>query len=112
MMIRLFPVRYLLSSNRSLSSVSAGNSFYKVSSSPTSSNIKGIIGEVIDHAIDLTNVRPGEVIDVPYEVTVSHSFRDFWQSAFYSHDRINTSTPFSRALGLQDQVVPFHLMVY
>jgi hypothetical protein len=26
------------------------------------------------------------------------------QSAFYSHDRINTSTPFARALGLQDQV--------
>lgn len=36
-------------------------------------------------------------------MTVSHSLRDFWQSAFYSHDRINTSTPFARSLGLQDQ---------
>eukprot|EP01036_Dinobryon_divergens_P033097 gene33095-42812_t len=71
-----------------------------------------ITGKVIDHAVDLTRIRPGESIDVPYEVTVSHSMRDFWQSAFYSHDRINTSTPFARSLGLQDQVVPFHLMLF
>eukprot|EP01040_Poterioochromonas_malhamensis_P014875 gene14875-16553_t len=71
-----------------------------------------IRGEIIDNAVDLKHVRPGETIEVPYEVTVSHSFRDFWQSAFYSHDRINTSTPFARSLGLQDQVVPFSLMLF
>ena len=103
-------------------SLGESNHFYKVS--PTNdddslgaisrSTIKGktLTGKVIDHAVDLTRTRPGESIDVPYEVTISHSMRDFWQSAFYSHDRINTSTPFARSLSLQDQVVPFHLMLF
>ena len=100
-------------------SLGDSNYFYKVTPShdddPISTGtMKGrtITGKVIDHAVDLTRIRPGESIDVPYEVTVSHSMRDFWQSAFYSHDRINTSTPFARSLGLQDQVVPFHLMLF
>lgn len=95
--------------------------FYRVmdvdTHSPTSGENKGLYGdvirgEIIDQSVDLKHVRPGETIDVPYEVTVSHSLRDFWQSAFYSHDRINTSTPFARALGLQDQIVPFGLMLF
>lgn len=71
-----------------------------------------IKGDIIDHTVDLTKARPGDVIEVPYEVTISHSFRDFWQSAFYSYDRIHTSTPFARSLGLQDQVVPFNFMMF
>ncbi|GAB5037318.1 Hypothetical protein NocV09_07200060 [Nannochloropsis oceanica] len=71
-----------------------------------------VVGEVTDHAINLHDVRPGEVIDIPYELTISPSFRDFWQSVFYSHDRLNTSTPFARKLGFQDQVLPFSLMLF
>ena len=52
------------------------------------------------------------IANVPYELTISQAFRDFWQSAFYSHDRINTSTPFARSLGLQDQSLPFSLMLF
>jgi hypothetical protein len=99
-------------------SLTSTTSFYKVSHGETSSKSSGgtkqstIIGEIIDNAIDLRNIRPGETIEVPYELTISNSMRDFWQSAFYSHDRINTSTPFARALGLQDQVIPFGLMLF
>jgi len=71
-----------------------------------------IVGEVVDNAVNLTGARPGDSVDVPYEVTVSPAIRDFWQSAFYSHDRINTSTVFARHLGLQDQIVPFSLMLF
>ena len=56
--------------------------------------------------------QQGEVIDIPYELTISPAFRDQWQSAFYSHDRLNTSTPFARKLGFQDQVLPFSLMLF
>jgi acyl dehydratase len=52
------------------------------------------------------------MIEVPYELTVGGEFREFWHSAFYCHDRINTSTPFARKLGLQDQVLPFSLMLF
>ena len=71
-----------------------------------------IVGEQLDSGVDLRKVRPGEVVSVPYELTISHAMRDFWQSGFYSHDRINTSTPFSRRLGMQDQVAPFSLMLF
>ena len=71
-----------------------------------------IIGEIIDHAVDLKNARPGETIELPYELTIANSMRDFWQSAFYSHDRINTSTPFARSLGFQSEVLPFGLMLF
>jgi acyl dehydratase len=95
------------------------NQFYKVADNISrfrkdveSSSSQSIIGEIIDHAVDLKNVRPGETIDLPYELTVASSMRDFWQSAFYSHDRINTSTPFARSLGFQSEVIPFGLMLF
>jgi len=104
-------------SSRFLSSARASkDDFYRVSEfnpqATAAAASSTLMGEIIDHAVDLTKARPGETIEVPYEVTISESFRDFWQSAFYSHDRINTSTPFARALGLQDQVVPFSLMLF
>ena len=83
--------------------------FYKVSDL----NSNGpVVGEVMDKTMDLSKMRPGDKIDLPYELTINQSFRDFWQSAFYSHDRINTSTPYARNLGFQDQVIPFSLMLF
>lgn len=89
--------------------------FYRVSNAftdPTLNRYFPLKGEIMTHGVDIANVRPGMTIDVPYEVTVSPSMRDFWQSAFYSHDRINTSTPFARKLKLQDQVLPFYFMLF
>jgi len=71
-----------------------------------------IKGEILDHAVNLKEARPGDQIEVPYELTVADAFRESWHSAFYCHDRINTSTPFARKLGLQDQVLPFSLMLF
>lgn len=120
--VRSFLTSTLPTWRRSLSSKSSDSfdSFYQVAgpnpgdktSSVHTTLGTTIRGEIIDNAVDIKNVRPGERIEVPYEVTVSPSFRDFWQSAFYSHDRINTSTPFARSLALQDQVVPFSLMLF
>lgn len=50
-----------------------------------------IRGEVLDLAADLRNFRPGDRLDIPYELTVSEGLQEFWQSAFHSQDRINTS---------------------
>lgn len=96
----------------------ADEGFYKVSDiGPSHDGMGvlpglGVVGEVVDHAVDMGSLRPGDTIDVPYEVTMSLGFRDFWQSAFYSYDRIQTSTPFARSLGLQDQVIPFSMMLF
>jgi len=46
------------------------------------------------------------------EVTIDDNVRVFWQSAFYAHERINTSTPFATALGFKDQLLPFPLLLF
>ena len=37
-------------------------------------------GEVLDLAADLREFRVGDRLDIPYELTVSESMQDFWQS--------------------------------
>lgn len=71
-----------------------------------------IQGEVLDLAVDLRALRPGDKLDIPYELTVSESLHDFWQSAFHSQERIHTSRPFARQMGLQDKVLPFPLVLF
>ena len=71
-----------------------------------------IQGEVLDLAVDLRSLRPGDKLDIPYELTVSESLHDFWQSAFHSQERIHTSRPFARQMGLQDKVLPFPLVLF
>eukprot|EP00569_Conticribra_weissflogii_P007126 CAMPEP_0171344752 /NCGR_PEP_ID=MMETSP0878-20121228/20059_1 /TAXON_ID=67004 /ORGANISM="Thalassiosira weissflogii, Strain CCMP1336" /LENGTH=447 /DNA_ID=CAMNT_0011848013 /DNA_START=258 /DNA_END=1601 /DNA_ORIENTATION=+ len=73
---------------------------------------KFIKGEVLDYSINLRTARPGTYIKIPYELTLTESLSDFWQSSFHSQDRIHTSTPFARALGLQDRVMPFSLVLF
>ena len=63
-------------------------------------------------AVNLRQVRPGDVVEIPYELTVTESMQDFWHSAFHSQDRIHTSRPFSRKMGLQDKVIPFPLALF
>jgi acyl dehydratase len=69
-------------------------------------------GFVLDHAIDLRNVRPGDRIDIPYELTISETMQDFWFGAFFDQNRIHTSRPFCRKMGLQDRVLPFSLALF
>lgn len=69
-------------------------------------------GEVLDYSINLRTSRPGTEIKIPYELTLTDSLSEFWQSSFHAQDRINTSTPFARALGLQDRVMPFELVLF
>ena len=57
--------------------------------------------KVVDHAVDAGKLRVGDTIDVPYEVTVEASFRDFWLSAFHSNVRQSVSPlPFSGGYSL------------
>lgn len=103
-----------------------------------------IQGQVLDLAADLKTFRPRDKLDIPYELTVSESMQDFWQSvrmkvqslvpieaftcclqssgpfcfllfgmqAFHSQDRIHTSTPYCRKMGLQGKVLPFSLALF
>jgi acyl dehydratase len=69
-------------------------------------------GTILDHSIDLRSVRPGDKLDIPYQITVSDTMQDFWFSSFFDQNRIHTSRPFCRQMGLQDRVVPFSLALF
>ena len=71
-----------------------------------------IQGSALDLAADVRTLRPGDKLEIPYELTVSESMQDFWQSAFHAQDRIHTSRPFCRKMGLQDRVLPFELALF
>jgi hypothetical protein len=81
-------------------------------SPPTPGTRSTVVAKVLDHSIDLKNVRPGATVAVPYEVTASPSARAIWHTAFYGHDRIHTSSKFARGIGMQDMVLPFSLMLH
>ena len=69
-------------------------------------------GTVLDHSVDLLKVRPGDKLDIPYQITITETHQDLWHSAFFDNNRIHTSTPFCRQMGLQDRVVPFTLSLF
>jgi citrate lyase subunit beta/citryl-CoA lyase len=69
-------------------------------------------GVVLDHAVDLRSVRPGDRLDIPYELTVSETLQDFWFACFFDQSRIHCSRPFCRQMGLQDRVLPFSLALF
>jgi len=77
--------------------------------SPRVSLLEGV---VLDHAINLQTVRPGDQIHLPYELTISESLQDFWFASFFDQSRIHCSTPFCRSMGLQDRVLPFSLALF
>ena len=112
-MNRFFSIRKVMRSviGRRCGSSLKDRDFYTVYDTPQQLRTT-VTGNKFDYSVDLTLARPGDAIDSPYEITVNSSFRDFWQSACYSYDRICTSTPFTRSIGLRDQVLPFHLMLF
>ena len=81
MIKRILSAPVKMASLRSFSSTGFGpKDFYKVTHNANVDHApgSGIKGIVMDHAIDLHTVRPGRVIDIPYEVTLHPSIRDFW----------------------------------
>jgi hypothetical protein len=49
-----------------------------------SSNNNWIQGETLNLAADLRTFRPGDKLEIPYEMTISEGMQDFWQSVSYN----------------------------
>jgi len=92
---------------------STGTAAEDAAHAPSSSEKEQFLkGTVLDHAVDLRNVRPGDRLDIPYELTITESMQEFWFAAFFDQSRIHTSRPFCRKMGLQDRVLPFSLALF
>jgi acyl dehydratase len=95
-----------------LTATSSNESDHQESNPSDSKGRRKIKGQILDHALDLRRVRPGDKIDIPYQITVSETMQDFWFSSFFDQNRIHTSRPFCRKMGLQDRVLPFSLALF
>lgn len=80
--------------------------------SHTTASVPMLHGSYLDHAVDLRSVRPGDRLNIPYELTISDTLQDFWSAAFFDQSRIHSSTPFCRKMGFQDRVLPFSLALF
>jgi len=109
---RTFSAAGLYNSGRKRATVPAVTQLESDAENATAVGDKFIKGEILDYSINLRTSRPGTEIKVPYELTLTDALSEFWQASFYSQDRIHTSTPFARALGLQDRVMPFELVLF
>jgi hypothetical protein len=56
----------------------------ETTTSNQSSNNDWIQGETLNLAADLRTFRPGDKLEIPYEMTISEGMQDFWQSVSYS----------------------------
>ena len=97
------PLRRLHSSPYSLSSDPSP-------SIPTSKH--SVIGEPLNSSLDLSRTHIGQVIEVPYQMTVGESQQCLWQSTFHIHDRLYTSTPFAQTLNLPAHPLPFTMVLF
>lgn len=56
------------------------------------------------------NIKFGEIVQTPYEVTITDSWKSLWETAFLSTKGYLTSLPKSSSLGLNGLPLPFSLL--
>jgi len=70
-------------------------------------------GKVLeDSRLDLAKVRVGQMLEIPYEMTVDAGWRDQWQSQFYQQDRLYTSQSFAKTVGFEQTPMPNCLVLF
>ena len=70
-----------------------------------------ISASVPRYGIDLTYLRPGQVLESPYALTIDDGWRATWQSAFHASNHLETSVEFARSLGVADRMLPYSLLL-
>ena len=53
------------------------------------------------------NIKFGEIVQTPYEVTITDSWKSLWETAFLSNKGYFTSLPMSTSLGFKGLPLPF-----
>lgn len=71
-----------------------------------------VLGQVLDQSLDPKQIRVGQKLNIPYELTIGDSWRDIWHSCFYQHDRLYTSDLFAQSLGFERCLLPFSFMLF
>ena len=72
---------------------------------------EGLCGETPLYGADLDELRVGQVLESPHELTVDESWRTTWHSSFHTPDKLYTSAAFAGSLGFEGSPLPAALVL-
>ncbi len=72
---------------------------------------EGVCGETPLYGVNLDELRVGQVIESPHELTVDDSWRTTWHSSFHTPDRLFTSETYAEGLGFERAPLPAALVL-
>jgi len=96
---------------QSQSSSEAGAGSASASASGPTAVAATVSASLPRYGIDLTCLRPGQVLESPYALTIDDGWRATWQSAFHASNHLETSVEFARSLGFTDRMLPYSLLL-
>jgi len=87
---------------------------FNLSVTADATTVEGFVkgGVLKDTRLDLGKVRVGQMLEIPYEMTVDSGWRDQWQAQFYQQDRLYTSHSFARTVGFDQTPMPNCLVLF
>ncbi len=71
----------------------------------------GVTGRTLSYGFDHNNVFIGKIICSAMEITLDESWTSSWHSLVPTLNPLETSKPYARQLGLEEQLVPYHLLI-
>eukprot|EP00466_Bigelowiella_natans_P003293 jgi/Bigna1/80542/fgenesh1_pg.72_\ len=69
-------------------------------------------GDLLELSLTLDQASVGDVLENPYEITMTSGIRDAWHGCFYQHDRLYTSDTFGQKLGFNGTLLPFSFLLH
>ena len=72
---------------------------------------EGVIGNTPRYGVNLDEIRVGQVLQSPHELTIDESWRTIWQGSFHTSELLTTSAPFAERLGFRAAPLPFSLVL-
>jgi citrate lyase subunit beta/citryl-CoA lyase len=72
---------------------------------------EGVSGRTLTYGFDHKKVFVGKIIASPMEITVDDSWTASWHALVPTLNPLETSKPYARQLGLEKQLMPYHLLI-
>lgn len=72
---------------------------------------EGVCGRTLIYGFDHKNVFVGKIISSHMEITLDDSWIASWHALVPTLNPLETSKPYARQLGLEEQLMPYHLLI-
>jgi citrate lyase beta subunit/acyl dehydratase len=72
---------------------------------------EGVIGHTPRYGVNLDEIRVGQMLESPHELTIDESWRTTWQGSFHTPALLTTSARFAEQLGFSTTPLPLSLVL-